>query len=132
MQTQEWNRNAQSFTLSTATNLNEEWSHTEILRMEALRETQMSIRDIAKELGRRWRELTDAQKATYVEAAVASKAEADAKAARSLERQAAGKRPIASAAEPSAPAAGASSAAATVSSLGAAATARGPVDGHVR
>lgn len=52
MQTQEWNRNAQSFTLSTAINLNEEWSHTEILRMEALRETQMSIRDIAKELGR--------------------------------------------------------------------------------
>jgi hypothetical protein len=52
MQTQEWNRNAQSFTLSTAINLNEEWTLGEIRRMEHLRETQMSIRDIAKELGR--------------------------------------------------------------------------------
>jgi len=47
-----WQRQAQGFSLATAVNLNEEWSHTEILRMEALRETQMSISDIAKELGR--------------------------------------------------------------------------------
>ena len=47
-----WQRQAQGFSLATAVNLNEEWSHTEMIRMEALRATQMSISDIAKELGR--------------------------------------------------------------------------------
>ena len=47
-----WQRQAQGFSLANAVNLNEEWTSGEIRRMEHLRETQMSISDIAKELGR--------------------------------------------------------------------------------
>lgn len=75
----------------------------------------ISFGDIAKELGRMWRELTDEQKATYVEEAAAIKAEADAKATKLLEKQAAGKRPPAAGVDNSAPAAGATLAAATPS-----------------
>jgi hypothetical protein len=75
----------------------------------------LSFGDIAKELGRMWRELTDEQKASYTEAGVAFKAAADAKAARLLEKQTAGKRPAASGAGPSASAAGATLAVATSS-----------------
>jgi DNA-binding CsgD family transcriptional regulator len=52
MDSQDWMRGAQSFSLATAVNLNEEWTHTEISRMQSLRAGKMSIKDIAKELGR--------------------------------------------------------------------------------
>jgi hypothetical protein len=47
-----WQRQAQGFSLATAVNLNEEWTLSEIRRMEVLRSNKMSIGDIAKELGR--------------------------------------------------------------------------------
>lgn len=71
----------------------------------------ISFGDIAKELGRMWRELADDKKAVYVEAAVANKASADAKAAKLLERQASAKQRVAAGSGLSAAAAGATSAA---------------------
>jgi hypothetical protein len=52
MQNQLWNRDAQSFSLATAINLNEEWTLAEIRSMETLRAAKVSIKDIAKQLGR--------------------------------------------------------------------------------
>jgi DNA-binding CsgD family transcriptional regulator len=45
-------RGAQSFSLETAVNLNEEWTIAEMRTMETLRAGKMSIKDIAKQLGR--------------------------------------------------------------------------------
>jgi hypothetical protein len=52
MQNQLWNREAQSFSLATAVNLNEEWTLAEIRTIETLRAAKVSIKDIAKQLGR--------------------------------------------------------------------------------
>jgi hypothetical protein len=52
MQTQLWTREAQSFSLATAINLNEEWTLAEIRTIETLRAAKVSIKDIAKQLGR--------------------------------------------------------------------------------
>lgn len=52
MDSQDWMRGAQSFSLETAVNLNEEWTIAEIRTMETLRAGKMSIKDIAKQLGR--------------------------------------------------------------------------------
>ena len=47
-----WQREAQGFSLATAVNLNEEWTLVEIRTMETLRAAKVSIKDIAKQLGR--------------------------------------------------------------------------------
>jgi hypothetical protein len=47
-----WQRQAQGFSLATAVNLNEEWTLVEIRTMETLRAAKVSIKDIAKQLGR--------------------------------------------------------------------------------
>jgi len=47
-----WQREAQSFSLATAVNLNEEWTLAEIRTIETLRAAKVSIKDIAKQLGR--------------------------------------------------------------------------------
>jgi DNA-binding CsgD family transcriptional regulator len=52
MDSQDWMRGAQSFSLETAVNLNEEWTIAEMRTMETLRAGRMSIKDIAKQLGR--------------------------------------------------------------------------------
>jgi hypothetical protein len=48
----DWTKEAQNYTLITATKTNEEWTHEEIRRLEALRNVGVSIRDIAIKLNR--------------------------------------------------------------------------------
>lgn len=52
MHTDQWQREAQSFSLATAVNLNEEWTLAEIRTLESLKASKVSIQDIAKILGR--------------------------------------------------------------------------------
>lgn len=52
MNTMEWTREAQSFTLATATRTNEEWLHSEISALETLKGLGVSIKDVAVKLNR--------------------------------------------------------------------------------
>ncbi len=52
MNTNEWQHQAQGFTLATAINTGVEWTHAEIRTLQALKAGNMSIMNIAKELGR--------------------------------------------------------------------------------
>jgi hypothetical protein len=52
MNTQEWTREAQNYTLATATRVNEEWLHSDIRSLETLKGLGKSIREIAVELNR--------------------------------------------------------------------------------
>lgn len=54
-----WQREAQSFSLATAANFNEEWTLSEIQSLEALRAAKVSIKDIAKKLGRSYYSVTN-------------------------------------------------------------------------
>lgn len=48
----DWMREAQNFTLVTATRTNEEWTHEEIRKLETLKSLNTSLRDIAVKLNR--------------------------------------------------------------------------------
>lgn len=52
MNAQEWTREAQNFTLATATRINEEWLHSDIKLLETLKNQKLPIRDIASALHR--------------------------------------------------------------------------------
>jgi len=52
MNAMEWTREAQNFTLVTATRANEEWLHSDIRALETLKGFGKSIREIAVELNR--------------------------------------------------------------------------------
>ena len=54
-----WQREVQSFSLATAVNLNEEWTLAEIRTLECLRAGNMSIKDIAAQLGRSYYSVTN-------------------------------------------------------------------------
>ena len=52
MNTMEWTRGAQNYTLVTATRANEEWLHADIKSLETLKSCGASISDIAVKLNR--------------------------------------------------------------------------------
>lgn len=52
MNTMEWTKEAQNFTLVTATRANEEWLHSDLRSLETLKGLGKSIREIAVELNR--------------------------------------------------------------------------------
>ena len=52
MNNQEWTREAQNFTLATATRTTEEWLHSDIRTLETLKGLGKSLQDIAVSLNR--------------------------------------------------------------------------------